>query len=101
MSLSARMGGASFRAVATKPCATWKDAASGSEQVSHWRGTTDPVYSVAFSPDGRRIVSGSYDKTLRLWDAPPASVGRKPMIHTKAVLECRFRSGWAVKCLRR
>ena len=27
------------------------------------------VTSVAFSPDGKTIVSGSYDKTLKVWDA--------------------------------
>ena len=27
------------------------------------------VNSVAFSPDGKTIVSGSYDKTLKVWDA--------------------------------
>ena len=27
------------------------------------------VYSVAFSPDGKSIVSGSYDKTIKVWDA--------------------------------
>lgn len=32
-------------------------------------GHTDFVLSVAFSPDGMRIVSGSVDNTVRVWDA--------------------------------
>ena len=27
------------------------------------------VLSVAFSPDGKTIVSGSRDKTIKVWDA--------------------------------
>ncbi len=32
------------------------------------RGHRSPVTSVAFSPDGGRLLSGSYDQTVRLWD---------------------------------
>ena len=35
------------------------------EQSAHSRA----VASVAFSPDGKTIVSGSYDQTLKVWDA--------------------------------
>ena len=27
------------------------------------------IWSVGFSPDGKTIVSGSSDKTLKVWDA--------------------------------
>jgi len=29
----------------------------------------DWVHSVAFSPDGKTIVSGSRDETIKVWDA--------------------------------
>ena len=32
-------------------------------------GHTDDVWSVAYSPDGQTIASGSRDDTIRIWDA--------------------------------
>ena len=40
-------------------------------------GHSDRVKTVAISPDGKYIVSGSYDKSIKVWDLPS---GRE--IHT-------------------
>jgi WD40 repeat protein len=40
--------------------------ASGDE-IRCMRGHTDIVSSVAYSPSGKLIISGSYDKTVRVW----------------------------------
>ncbi|MGI0484863.1 hypothetical protein ACN4EK_05445 [Pantanalinema rosaneae CENA516] len=44
------------------------------------------VYSVAFSPDGTRLVSGGFDKTVRLWDVKTgAPIGKPLQGHEKTV----------------
>ena len=36
------------------------------------------VNSVAFSPDGKTIVSGSWDQTIKVWDAGTSTAGNHP-----------------------
>ena len=59
------------------------------QQVLH--GHASAVLSVAFSPDGRHIVSGSLDKTIQFWDAQTGGqVGNPLQGHTDSVFSVAF-----------
>jgi WD40 repeat protein len=63
------------------------------EILAKLQGHTDAVYAVAYSPDGKMIVTASFDNTLKLWDA---ATGKELKTyggtagHTKQVISVAF-----------
>jgi WD40 repeat protein len=53
-------------------------------------GHTGSVYSVAFSPDGRLLASGSSDETIKLWDVATGREVRTLSGHTDNVRSVAF-----------
>ena len=53
-------------------------------------GHKDCIYSVAWSPDGKLIASGSYDKMVKLWDASTGREARNLQDHIDAVFAVAF-----------
>ncbi|MCP4536333.1 MAG: WD40 repeat domain-containing protein [Chloroflexi bacterium] len=79
----------------TTPPLTTPQTASDKHLLHTFNGHTGWVHSVAFSPDGRLIASGSQDETVRLWDVSTAlGAGsqnvRWPLQNTSPVLCVTF-----------
>eukprot|EP00694_Reclinomonas_americana_P005839 EC795383.1.p2 GENE.EC795383.1~~EC795383.1.p2 ORF type:complete len:117 (+),score=21.39 EC795383.1:192-542(+) len=66
--------------------------ASG-EEVQRLEGHTDWVRSVAVTSDGQRIVSGSWDRTIRVWSTPcglarqELSTARSAMLAVREIMQ--------------
>jgi WD40 repeat protein len=70
---------------------------SGGKEVASLAGHTSSVYSVAFSPDGQHIVSGSLDKLVKVCEEGGCVAG---WTH-ELCLVGRLQSRWATFCFRR
>lgn len=65
------------------------DVESG-RSASRFEGHTDWVWSVAYSPDGSRVLSGSLDGTMILWDVESGEIVRQFEGHSDSIQSVAF-----------
>jgi WD40 repeat protein len=67
-----------------------RDAIGDARERNLLQGHEGEVISVAFSPDGKTIVSGSWDGTIRLWDSSGNAIGQPFKGHENRVNSVAF-----------
>ncbi len=63
-----------------------------SNQIPHkiLKGHHDSIWSIAFNPDGKKIVSGSSDRTVKIWDSLTGQCLKTFYGHNRPVLSVAF-----------
>jgi WD40 repeat protein len=66
------------------------DATTGEISCGPFEGHNQPVSCIAFLPDGMYIVSGSWDKTIRVWNTKTGGIAFGPFRHTDKINSVAF-----------
>ena len=53
------------------------------------------IFSVAFSPDGTMIVSGSHDKTIKVWDSGALQPSNRPSLAKTDAIWLAWQTNWS------
>ena len=87
LKMATEAGDVAARHVALDNLAAWRRSHVDVKQVfSHGAWVT----SVAFSPDGKTIATGSWDRTARLWDVASGRAIGQPLLHQDSVRSVAF-----------
>ena len=89
----------SYFVIALSFAAAWSVLTSvGHEQECTLTGHAFSVASVAFSPDGKHIVSGSVDNTVKVWDSQTGKEVNVLVCHHLSIAACTDADirGWAM-----
>jgi TIR domain/WD domain, G-beta repeat len=68
----------------------WRKWSSNWGERQNFAGHAGAITAVAFSPDGKRVLTGSSDKTARLWDAGTGAAVATLEGHTDSVRAVAF-----------
>jgi WD40 repeat protein len=56
---------------------------------------SDTIQSVAFSPDGTKIVSGSHDGTIKVWDFGAPEPSNRPSLAKTDACWLAWQPSWS------
>ena len=56
---------------------------------------SDIITSVVFSPDGTKIVSGSHDRTIKVWDFGAREPSNRPSLAKTDICWLVWQSPWS------